>query len=163
MAFLLLLLLVALPVAELALLVRVASEIGVLDTLAILFLVGLAGTWIAKRVGLGALRRIRQAQVAGRAPSREVAGAGLALLGAILLIIPGFISDAVGILLLLPPTRVLFRSLVLRWYAHRGPFVVVRRTRVEHRVGDHDHEIWDVESWEETPGARRRGEIGGGP
>ena len=160
MAFLLLLLIVILPVAELTLIVRVAGEIGVLDTFALLFLISVVGIWLAKRIGLGAMRRIRQAQDAGRVPSREVADAGLALLGAILLIVPGFISDAVGLLLLFPPTRVLARMLMLRWFARHGSVVVVSDGRLRSRRND--PEIWDADSWEETPPGRRSGEIGGG-
>ncbi|MGH9209470.1 MAG: FxsA family protein [Acidimicrobiales bacterium] len=161
MVLLLLLLLVVLPVAELVLIVRVAGEIGVLDTLALLALVSIVGVWLAKRAGLGVVARIRQAQAEGRVPEREVADGALVLLGGLLLLLPGFISDIMGIALLLPPTRAGIRTLALRRLANRGRVVVVgRRDRAD---GQADGDIWDVESWEETPPDGRRGQIGEGP
>jgi UPF0716 protein FxsA len=161
MALLLLLLLVVLPVAELVLIVQVADEIGVLDTLALLALTSLAGVWLAKRAGLGVVNRIRQAQAEGRVPSREVADGALVLLGGLLLLLPGFISDVAGIVLLFPPTRAGIRALALRRFARRGGVVVVGRRGYRDGRGA-EAEIWDVESWEDTPPVRRRGQIGDG-
>lgn len=157
MGFLLVLLLVVLPVAELIVLVQVAGSIGVLDTLALLAVVSILGVWLAKRAGLGVVRRLRQAQAAGRTPSREVADGAIVLLAAVLLVLPGFISDVVGIALLLPPVRAGVRTLALRRFRQRGGLVVVGRRRSR-------PEVWDVESWEDAPSTPSRPgerEIGG--
>jgi UPF0716 protein FxsA len=151
------LLLFVLPVVELAVLVQVAGSIGVLDTVGLLVLVSIVGVWLAKRAGLGVLRRLRQAQAEGRAPSREAVDGALVLLAAVLLLLPGFVSDVVGIALLLPPVRALVRPLVLRRLRQDGRVVVVTSQADPQRP-----DIWDVESWEDPRRARgTSGEIEG--
>lgn len=162
MAWLLLFLLVALPFAELAVIVQVAGAVGILDTVALLLIVSLVGVWLAKRAGLGVFARMRQAQLEGRTPSKEVADGALVLLAGGLLLLPGFLSDLVGILLLLPPTRAVVRTLALRQFARRGRVVVVSGRQYGEATGRGRSEIWDVESWEEAPPHRSSGEIGGG-
>jgi UPF0716 protein FxsA len=156
MLFLFLLLLVALPIAELAVLVQVASATSVLDTIGLLILVSIVGVWLAKREGLGVIARMRDTQARGEPPSRELADGALILLAAGLLVLPGFISDAVGILLLLPPVRAGVRTLLLRRLRNSSNVVMVGgRGRGATRDG---LEVWDVESWEETPPRGRDGE-----
>jgi UPF0716 protein FxsA len=162
MGFLLLLLLVVLPIAELTVLVQVAGSIGVLDTFGLLVLVSIVGVWLAKRAGLGVVRRLREAQAAGRVPSREVADGALVLLAGALLLLPGFISDVAGIALLLPPVRAGVRTLALRRFRQRSRLVVVGRGPGSprgpggRRPGDpRDADVWDAESWEESPSSRR--------
>jgi len=170
MFLLLLILLVALPIAELAVLVQVASATSVLDTIGLLILVSIVGVWLAKRAGLGVIARMRETQARGEPPSRELADGALILLAAALLVLPGFITDVVGILLLLPPVRAVVRTLLLRRLRNSGNVVMVGgRGRGAARGGV---EVWDVESWEETPsngsdtGSRKTdgptGELGGG-
>lgn len=148
MLFLLLILLVALPIAELAVLVQVAGSIGVLDTIGLLIVVSVVGVWLAKRAGLGVVARLRDTTARGEPPSRELADGALILLAGGLLVLPGFISDVVGILLLLPPVRALVRTVLLRRLRNGGNVVV---------VGGHGRDatgavgVWDVESWEVTP------------
>jgi len=149
MLFLFLILLVALPIAELAVLVQVASATSVLDTIGLLILVSIVGVWLAKREGLWVVARMRETQARGEAPSRELADGALILLAAGLLVLPGFISDAVGILLLLPPVRALVRTLLLRRLRNSSDVVMVGgRGQGTTRGGV---EVWDVESWEEAP------------
>lgn len=157
MLFLLLILLVALPIAELAVLVQVAGSIGVLDTIGLLILVSVVGVWLAKRAGLGVIARMRETQARGEAPSRELADGALILLAAGLLVLPGFISDAVGILLLLPPVRALVRTVLLRRFRNGGNVVVMGGRGRGTRQGG--VEVWDVESWEEPPRDPTRGEL----
>lgn len=157
MAILLVLLLV-LPAIELIVLVQVAGEIGFLDTVGLLILVSLVGAWLAKRAGAGAVQRIRRAVNAGETPDREVVDGALILLAGVLLILPGFVSDAVGIALLLPPVRAGARTLVLRRLARgqRVAFVSGRSTTTAQA------NVWDVDSWEDDSSPPRR-EIGDGP
>jgi UPF0716 protein FxsA len=162
MALLALLLLVVLPVAELTLIVRVAGSIGVLDTFALLVLSCLIGVWLAKRAGLGVLRRMRQAQAEGRVPDREVADGALVLLGGMLLLFPGFISDVMGLVLLFPPTRAGIRALALRRFARRSNIVVVGQSAYRDIPGAGRPEVWDVESWEDAPERPPPGQIGEG-
>lgn len=148
-----LLLLLLLPIVELAVLVEVAGAIGVLDTVGLLVVVSIVGVWLAKRAGLGVVRRLRRAQSEGRPPSRELLDGALILLAAGLLLLPGFVSDAVGIALLLPPVRAVVRPVILRRLRQDGRVVVVTERR--------SPDVTDVESWEEPPSTDPRGEIGG--
>src|SRR5918996_2857812 len=113
------------PLAELAVLIPVGDWIGLVPTLVLLLVVSVAGAWLAKREGLSAWRRFQLALAEGRMPTVEVADGAMILLAGALLLTPGFLSDVVGILLLLPPTRAMARRLVPRLAARR-----VRRRRV---------------------------------
>lgn len=155
MGLLLVLLLVVLPIAELVVIVQVAGAIGVGDTLGLLILTSIVGVFLARRAGLGALDRLRRAQSSGKPPSRELWDAGLLLLAAVLLVLPGFISDVVGLALLLPPVRSAVRALVLRRLSQSSRVVVT--TATYDRRG-----VRDAESWEDSPKSRPDGQIGDG-
>jgi UPF0716 protein FxsA len=153
------------PVVELAVIVQVAGAIGVLDTLALLVVVSVVGGWLAKREGLGVLARIQAALDRGQTPGRELLDGGLILLAGALMIAPGFISDVLALLLLIPPTRALLRVPVQRWIARRGRLAVGNRfggfRAAGGRVRDDGRvDVWDVESWEDPPTPRVRGELG---
>jgi len=162
MGLLILVLLVALPFVELAVLVQVASMTSVLDTIGLLVAVSIVGVWLTKRAGLGVVNRMRVTQAAGEVPSRELMDGALILLAAVLLVIPGFVTDAVGILLLLPPVRAGVRTLALRRIRESSSIVVVGSgpgmAAGGRRRGDGGDDVWDVESWEKPP---TRGELGG--
>ena len=102
------------PLAELAVLIAVGDVIGLLPTLVLLLVVSVAGAWLAKREGLAAWARFQRALADGRMPTVEVADGAMILLAGALLLTPGFLTDVVGILLLLPPTRALARRLAPR-------------------------------------------------
>ena len=114
-----------LPVAELAVILQVADGIGVPETILVLLVVSAVGGWLCKREGLGVLRRIQRALEAHQLPTRELADGGFILLAGALLVTPGFISDLLGILLLLPPTRAVFRAVLLTTLARRARISVV--------------------------------------
>ena len=112
-------LLLIVPIVELYVIVQVSGAIGFLNTLAVLVVVSLVGAWLVKREGWRVWRRFQEALKAGQTPSREIAD-GVCVLGAgALLMTPGFVTDVVGILLLLPPTRAVFRGLLLRRFTTR--------------------------------------------
>jgi UPF0716 protein FxsA len=155
----LLVLILALPFVELVVLVRVAGEIGFVETVGLLIAVSIVGAWLAKRAGAGALNRIRKALSAGEAPDREVVDGALIMLAGLLLILPGFVSDVVGIALLIPPVRIGVRTLVMRRLGRSRRIVVVDR---DGRARGGSPEVWDVDSWEDDSSPSRR-QIGGGP
>lgn len=157
MALLLVLFLVA-PLVELAVILQVSGSIGVLDTIGLLILVSLVGAWLAKREGIGVLRRIQAALDRGEMPSKEVADGGLVLLAGVLMVAPGFVGDLLALLLLFPPTRALARGPLLRYVTRRGRFAVVGHMGT--RRGRDAADVWDVESWEQTPDPSARGELG---
>jgi UPF0716 protein FxsA len=107
------------PIAELFVIVKVAEAIGVLETLALLIASWPIGTWAMRSQGRAVWRRMSVAVAEGRPPAREVIDGALVVLGGGLLIVPGFITDAIGIALLLPPTRALVRTLLVRNFSNR--------------------------------------------
>jgi UPF0716 protein FxsA len=115
-------LLVVLFIAELWVMVQVAVQIGVLETIALLVLMPFVGIWLVKRSGLAVFRRVQASLDAGRTPHKEVVDGFLVLIAGVLLIVPGFITDAVGLLLLLPPVRIAVRSTLIRSFRKRTSF-----------------------------------------
>ena len=102
------------PIAELYVIIQLGHAIGVLNTLGLLVLISFAGAWLMKREGLSTLRRAQRQVDAGVVPGRELVDGALILLAGALLLAPGFITDAVGLLLLLPPVRAVVRAGVRR-------------------------------------------------
>jgi UPF0716 protein FxsA len=123
---LVLLLLILWPVAELFVAIKVAEAIGVLVTVLALIVSWPVGMWLLRAEGRAAWRRLSAAVAAGRPPAREAIDGALVLLGGVLLIVPGFISDAVGLCLLAPPTRALARAGIVRNFQSR---LIVSATR----------------------------------
>jgi UPF0716 protein FxsA len=107
------------PLAELAVIIAVGDVLGLWPTLLLLLGVSVVGAWLAKREGLAAWQRFQLALSEGRVPTVEVADGAMILLAGALLLTPGFLSDVVGILLLLPPTRAMARRLAPRLAARR--------------------------------------------
>jgi UPF0716 protein FxsA len=107
-------LLILWAVAEIYLIVLVAGAIGLPLTILLLIAAWPLGRWATRRAGEPVWRRFNEAIAARRSPGREVVDGALVLLGGVLLIIPGFISDAVGLLLLVPITRAPARALLTR-------------------------------------------------
>jgi UPF0716 protein FxsA len=119
---LLILIFIVVPLAELYVIYLVRDAIGIVPTLAILVLDSLLGSWLLKSQGRAVWRRFNETVQAGRIPHREVIDGVLVIFGGAFLITPGFLTDIVGLLLLLPPTRSTFRRLVV---ARLGGRVVV--------------------------------------
>lgn len=110
----LLLLLIAAPLLELYVILQVASVIGGWETIALLLLMGLIGSWLLKVQGLATLGRISAAAAEGRPPTKELVDGLLILIAAAMMLAPGFVGDVIGFVLLLPLTRAPFRSLLLK-------------------------------------------------
>jgi UPF0716 protein FxsA len=111
---LLVLLFVVVPILELFVIIQVGEAIGVLPTIALLIVDSILGSVLMRSQGRLAWRRFNAALTEGRIPHREVLDGVLVIFGGALLLTPGFISDVLGIILLLPPTRALARVLVSR-------------------------------------------------
>jgi len=119
----LVLLFIVVPIAELYVIIQVGQWIGILPTLAILIGDALLGSMLLRQQGRSAWRRFNAAIAEGRFPGREVADGVMIAVGGTLLLTPGFITDVFGLLLLIPPTRALFRRGTFR-YLRRRAFVV---------------------------------------
>ena len=115
-------LLVVLFIAELWVLIQVAVHFGVLNTVALLVLMPMLGIWLVKRAGLAVFRRVQTTLDAGGVPHRELIDGFLLLIAGVLLIVPGFITDAMGLLLLVPPVRIGVRTMLLRSFKRRTSF-----------------------------------------
>lgn len=110
----LLLLFVLLPAVELALLIEVGSRIGTFATLGLIVMTGTVGAALARRQGLGVLRRLREETEAGRLPATALVDGVLILVAAALLVTPGILTDGVGFLCLVPAFRRWLRRATLR-------------------------------------------------
>jgi UPF0716 protein FxsA len=106
-------LLVLWPLAELFVIVELSNAIGFLWVLLLLIASWPIGWRLIRYEGRLALNRLRDALIAGQAPTTAVVDSALVLVGAVLLLVPGFITDTIGVLLLLP-TRALARRALLR-------------------------------------------------
>jgi UPF0716 protein FxsA len=124
MALLLVLIFIVLPVAEIYVIIKVGEAIGVLPTIALLILDGFLGAALLRHQGRAAWRRFNEALAAGKVPAREVFDGAMVILGGAFLISPGFITDVIGLFLLIPPSRALLRGLVSRVAVGRTAFVV---------------------------------------
>jgi len=107
------LLLILWAVAEVFVVIKVADAIGALATILLLVASWPLGMWALRSQGAAAWRRLIAAIEQRRTPAHEVVDGALVVLGGLLLIVPGFITDALG-LLLLAPTRALLRPLLVR-------------------------------------------------
>ncbi|MGE3620249.1 MAG: FxsA family protein [Acidimicrobiia bacterium] len=145
------------PFVELYVIVKVAGEIGVGSTFVALVAISFVGAWLAKRAGLGVLRRLQSTVAAGRVPSAEIVDGVLILFAGALMLAPGFVSDALAVLLLLPPTRAVLRRLVLRRIRQGGAVVTIIGGRPG-AGGPGADRVRDARSWERPP--RDRGELG---
>jgi len=102
---LVLILLIGLPLLEIATFVVVGSKIGVLWTIALIVLSSIVGSILLRVQGFGVLARVRRDIDAGRNPGRELAHGAMILLAGILLLVPGFVTDVIGLLLFIPLVR----------------------------------------------------------
>ncbi|MDQ3571451.1 MAG: FxsA family protein [Actinomycetota bacterium] len=120
MLFLFLILFIAVPIAELWLLIKIGGEIGLVPTLALLVVDSIVGAALARSQSRAAWERFNRALAAGRVPAREVFDGAMIILGGALLLAPGFLTDIVGLVLLVPPSRAVVRSFLARSVSKRA-------------------------------------------
>lgn len=143
----LLLLVVAVLVIEMYLLIAIGGELGALTTIALVFITAALGLWMLRQQSLTMLRKVSMTMVQGDAPVLEAAEGIVMLIGGILLLIPGFFTDALGFFCLLPPTR----ALLLRRL--RKNTLAARAQR--NRQGDNSHIIDGEWHEEQEPDSKR--------
>lgn len=108
------------PVVELGVFLWVASLIGIWPAVALQLALSLLGVWVLKRAGTAAFRRTRATMSRGEVPTAEVGDGLLHLLAGVLLLVPGFVTAAIGLLLLVPPVRAFIRRrFVKQWMVGR--------------------------------------------
>jgi UPF0716 protein FxsA len=114
------------PILEIYVIIQVGQVIGPWWTILLLVVDSIFGTWLIRHEGGRAWRALRETLDAGRMPARELADGALILIGGTLVLAPGFVTDAFGILLILPFTRPLFRRALTAFVARR---IVIDVTR----------------------------------
>jgi UPF0716 protein FxsA len=139
------------PLVEIALFVTVGGWLGLWPTLAIVVGTAVAGVWLIRSQGLRAGEGIRRAMAARSDPAAGLAEGALGLAAALLLILPGFLTDAMGLLLLIPPVR----AMVAAALARRAAGVRVVRVPAAGGTARSGPEVIDG-TWEELPEAERR-------
>jgi UPF0716 protein FxsA len=122
MFLLFLALFIVVPILELAAIIWVGGQIGILPTIALLIIDSIVGAWLMKTQGRAAWIRFNTAIAERRVPAKEVVDGGLVIFGGALLLTPGFITDIFGALFLIPPTRAVIRKMAL--WRLGGPMVV---------------------------------------
>ncbi len=113
MPLLILLVLIGVPIVEIAVFIQVGGWIGLAPTIATVVLTALVGTALLRHQGFATLMKVRESLAAGRLPMAEVFDGVCLLVAGILLLTPGFVTDAIGLLLFVPPLR----AAVRRWLA----------------------------------------------
>ena len=147
---LLLLAFLVVPIVELYLFVQVSQSIGFLAALFWIVAVSVIGAWLVRREGMGAWARANRQLARGEVPADEMINGLLILVAGALMLTPGFLTDACGLLLLLPPSRTVARGF-LRRRVRTGPIIIGGRV-----AGD-EGGVWDADSWEEPPGRQELG------
>lgn len=108
----LLLLFIVVPAVELLLLIQMGRWIGTLPTVGLIVLTGIVGAYLAKQQGVTVLRRIQQEVNQGQMPGQALLDGAMILVAGAVLMTPGVLTDALGFLLLIPPTRKLINQVV---------------------------------------------------
>jgi UPF0716 protein FxsA len=108
-------LLIVIPALEIALLVLSGSVIGVWPTIGLIIATGVMGAWLAKREGTETIRQAKRELMYGRIPSEAVLDGICILVGGVVLLTPGFITDLLGFILLVPFTRRWIKPFLGRW------------------------------------------------
>ncbi len=103
-----------LPLAEIACFILVGRRIGLFATLSLVVLSAVAGVVLMRIQGFGVLARLRQSGQQGRAPGKEMLDAAMIMIAGILLLIPGFLTDILGLALFLPPVRTFLWNRLMR-------------------------------------------------
>jgi UPF0716 protein FxsA len=116
---LLVLIFIVVPIAEIYVIIKVGEAIGLLPTVALLLADAVLGSMLLRHQGRAAWIRFNRALAEGRLPHKEVFDGVLVIMGGALLLTPGFLTDILGLILLIPPTRALVRAISARFVRRR--------------------------------------------
>lgn len=110
---------IVVPVVEIFLITQVAGQLGWPETIVLVIGVSLVGAWLVKREGLNVIRRIQDSFRGAKLPTDDLADGAMIFFAAALMLTPGFLTDALGLALLLPPIRALIRPAVIGFFRRR--------------------------------------------
>ncbi|WP_458412244.1 FxsA family protein [Schinkia sp. CFF1] len=122
-------LLIIVPALEISIFIVSGNTIGFIPTITLIIATGFIGAWLAKRQGLLAVREAQMLMANGQLPGESILDGLCILVGGIFLLTPGFISDALGLLLLIPKTRLFFKKYIKIWLEKKlrnGQFIIFR-------------------------------------
>lgn len=114
---------IVVPLVEISVIVQVSHWIGGWNAIGLIVLISAAGAWLMRHETLVVVGKIREQLDAGRVPNNEMIDGLLVLVGGLMMLTPGFVTDAIGLLLVFPLTRVAVRTVVRRRFAHRFTWV----------------------------------------
>ena len=114
MIFKLFLLFTLIPIIELMILIDLGTSIGLAPTLGVVILTGALGAWAARTQGFYVVSRIQAEMAAGKLPGAEMVEGAMVLVGGVLLLTPGLLTDAAGFALMAPPVRAVVRGWLMR-------------------------------------------------
>lgn len=147
-----------LPLIEIAVFIWIGGAIGALPTILLTVATALAGTVMLRQQGLSLLMRMQKELDAGRAPGNEVMQGAMIVFASILLLIPGFVTDAIGLLLFIPPVR----AALVHFIISRSNVTIVQGGSM-HRHREDGVVDLDAEDWTEKGGHPERSGTGGKP
>ncbi|MCU9614188.1 membrane protein FxsA [Caldibacillus lycopersici] len=110
--------LIILPALEIGLLLYSGHHLGIGTTILLIIFTGVVGAYLAKKQGLETIRSVQQQLQYGIPPGEAILDGLCILVGGVLLLAPGFITDCIGFLLLLPFTRKIVKPLIKKWFKH---------------------------------------------
>lgn len=116
--------------AELALLIVIGQNIGVFSTLMLIVATSVIGIYVMKNKGMNSIQNVKNTMARGEAPGAALVDTLLTFGGGLLLALPGFLTDLVGLLLLMPFSRKMFQPIVYYWMRKKmkkGQFIIVQR------------------------------------
>ncbi len=106
--------LVLVAIVEITVSVQIGQALGFANMLGLMVLVSAIGVWLARHEGFVTWRRINASAARGEVPGNELIDGFLILLGGLMLLTPGFVTDLIALSVLFPPTRALYRNVVRR-------------------------------------------------
>ena len=115
MFFKLFLLFTLIPVIELSLLIEIGSYIGIFNTIAVVILTAIIGAYMVRMEGMGVMYRIQKSMQEGMFPGEELISAAMILVAGALLLTPGFFTDIIGFLMVIPVTRKYISNLIRKY------------------------------------------------
>ncbi len=149
---------ILLPLIEIAVFIWVGGLIGVLPTILLTIITALAGTVMLRQQGLSLLTRMQSELDPGRAPGSEVMQGAMIVLASIFLLIPGFVTDAIGLLLFIPPVRQALANFIIA----RSNVVIVQGGQTGQGGGRPDDHVVDLDQqdWSEKQDGSSEGSSG---
>lgn len=124
------------PIAEIYVFIQAGSLIGLFNTIILVILTGIVGAWLARVQGFEIVQKIQLSLAQGQIPARELMEGLMILVGGITLLTPGFITDAFGLLMLIPPTRIAAATFFSKYIQK---LIQSGKVHVHTSGGPHDH------------------------